>query len=610
MDAVSVTDTATTPCTTTSRGRVALFIVGVSAVLLFVPAALYFWFIHHYGVNAIYYDQWNDVALVTHTRFFVHSYAHTTIATLLTQHGEDRTFFPNLVVLALGRLTSLNILVELYLSAVLLVIAFVLIILAHRQDVTRTRLVFYLPVGFVVFTLGQYENTLLGFQLWLYLVIATLAATIFLLDLQRSSWLIFVAAIATAVIGSFSAVDGLIIWPAGLVVLLWKRRPRAFVVTWLFAALATTALYFYHFDFNAAKAGKGSSTYVLAHPLSAAKFFFFAIGDVMGSPLPQTPGATDSSIVGIGVVVFLLAVACLAIYGRHRRLSSPVGPALICFGFLLALFVTIGRSDLGLWAASQSRFVTEDLLILVGCYLCLLERWPAHDHESAAASFGAIVHAIRKADPLDRILRDEWRQGLLVALRAVVLLLIVVEVQGGIENGLSSGAGTRQAYQFDDLVAAHAADAPDSLLKSALFPNADFAYANIRALAEAAKRDHLSFFATSDASRLERMSLPKTLYVPPSTGVARPASNSILRGTNLLVARAFSDYPITSVDFQIKNSTGQQVELVHAGQFQFGWLGAWLTTKFPNGAYTVQSSVKDSAGHLSTSRAVSVSVDN
>ncbi len=165
-------------------------------------------------------------------------------------------------------------------------------------------------------------------------------------------------------------------------------------------------------------------------------------------------------------------------------------------------------------------------------------------------------------------------------------------------------------YQFDDLVAAHAADAPDSLIKSALFPNGDFAFANIRALAEAAKKDHLSFFATSEGSRLERMSLPKVSVPPPSTRVAKPANDTIVRGAIFLLATASSDYPITSVDFQISDSAGQQVERVRASQFRYGWLGAWLTTRFPNGAYTVQSTVKDSGGQSSTSKAVSVTVEN
>jgi hypothetical protein len=608
MDASTDADAAIAPDVAKTRGRVVTVFVGASGLLLLIPIALYFWFIHQYGVNAIYYDQWNDVALLTHTRYFFEPYSgHTTITMLWTQHNESRTFFPNLIVLALGALTHLNILTELYLSAVLLLIALFLIILAHRRDVAPTRLIFYLPVAFLMLILGQFENTLFGYQMSWYLAITALAAAIFLLNLPRLGWLVLVAAIGMAVVGSYSALQGLLIWPAGLVVLLWKQRPRAFVLTWLISATATTGLYFYHFDFAAAAGG--SHSYVLAHPLSAAEFFFFDIGDVMGKPLSPGPGASDKKIVAIGVAIFLLAVVCLSIYGRRRSLSrSPVGPALICFGILFAVWVTIGRTYVGLWAASQSRYETQNLLILVGCYLCLLERWPAHDEEIVTASF--TVDTFRNVDQLGRTLRQEWRQGLLLGLRVVAVLLIVVEVEGGIANGLPSGAYSRQAYQLDNLVAAHAADAPDSLIKSALFPNHGYPDANIRGLAEAAKKDHLSFFATSEASRLARMNLPKTEYSPPKTSVGKPADGTLLRGQVYLVAKASSDYPITSVDFQIRSSGGQQVKLLHGYQFPYGWLGNWFTTDLPNGPYTVQSIAKDITGHSSTSQAVPITVEN
>ena len=578
-----------------------------TAVLLLIPVAVYFWFIHRYGVNAIYYDQWDNVGLLTHTRFF-HSYAHTTLPTLWSQHGEDRTFFPNLIVLALGHLTNLNIVTELYLSAVLLLSAFVLIILAHRQDMARTRLILYLPVAFLMFTLGQYENTLFGFQLWLYLVMATMAATIFLLNLRKASWLLLVAAIATAVVGSYSAVDGLIIWPAGLVVLLWKHRPRAFVLTWLTAAVATTGLYFYHFDFSASAAGGGTGTYVLAHPLSAAEFFFFVIGDIMGRSLPK--GTEDPDVVAFGVGVLLLAVVCLAVYARHRHLSSsPVGPALICFGVLFAIFVTVGRANLGLAAASQSRFVTEDALILAGCYLCLLDRWPARDDQSVPAGLAATVDSDRKTDPLGGISREKWRQGLLVALRCLAVLLIVVEVEGAFRNGPPAGAATRQMYQEAALVAAHAADAPDSLLKSALFPNGDYADANIRALAEAAKKDHLSFFATSEGARLERSGIPESSQ-PLLTSVVKPTSGTVVRGEAELIARTSSDYPIKDVDFRISDVATGSAILLRAVPIEFAWLGFWLSTVVPNGDYAVQSIARDVGGHVTVSKAIPFTVRN
>ena len=457
VDAATVAHAAPAPDRAKTRGRVVAFLVAAAAILLLIPIALYFWFIHRYGVNAIFYDQWNDVALLTHTRYFFEPYSgHTTIRMLWTQHNESRTFFPNLIVLALGALTHLNTLTELYFSAVLLLIALLLIILAHRRDVAPIRLIFYLPVVFLMLTLGQFENTLFGYQMSWYLAITALAAAIFLLNLPKLGWLVLVAAIAMAVVGSYSALQGLLIWPAGLVVLLFKHRPRTFVLTWLISAVATTGLYFYHFNFAAAAGG--SHSYVLAHPLSAAEFFLFDIGDVMGKALPQGSGASDPDIVTLGGAILLLAVVCLAIYGRRRDHSkSPVGPALICFGLLFAVWVTIGRTYLGLWAASQSRYETQNMLILVGCYLCLLERWPAHDEEMVTASF--TVDAFREVDHLGRTLRMQWKQVLLFSLRVVAILLIVVEVEGGIANGVPLGSVSRQADQLDNLVAAHAADA-------------------------------------------------------------------------------------------------------------------------------------------------------
>jgi hypothetical protein len=220
------------------------------------------------------------------------------------------------------------------------------------------------------------------------------------------------------------------------------------------------------------------------------------------------------------------------------------------------------------------------------------------------------VDEFRDVDHLGRTLRLKWKQGLLIGLRVVAILLIVVEVEGGIANGLPLGTVSRQADQLDNLVSAHAADAPDSLIKSALFPNPDYPNANIRGLAEAAKRNHLSFFATSEASRLARMNLPKTEYSPPNTSVAKPADGALLRGQVYLAARATSDYPIKSLDFQIRSSGGQQIKLLRGFRFPYGWLGIWSTTNVPNGSYTVQSIAKDITGHSTTSQSVSITVEN
>ena len=139
-------------------------------------------------------------------------------------------------------------------------------------------------------------------------------------------------------------------------------------------------------------------------------------------------------------------------------------------------------------------------------------------------------------------------------------------------------------------MAAHATDAPDSLLKSALYPNAYFVGANIRNLAEAAKNDHLSFFATSEGSRLARMSLPRTAYSPPKPKVTRPTNGAVLRGQEYLVATVFIDYPLTSVNFQIKILGGNKSNcFMVIISYTAGW-ESWSPRTFQTGPIACRAS--------------------
>ena len=577
------------------------------ALLLLIPVALYFWFIHQYGVNAIFYDQWDNIALLTHSQFYPKSYVgHTNLSMLWSQHNENRMLFPNLIVLALGALTHFNILTELYLSAVLLVFAVSLIILAHRKDTASLRWILYLPVVLLMLSLGQYEDTLFGFQMAWYLVLLALAVVIFLLDSAPANWLVLLAAVAVAVIGSYSSLQGLLIWPTGLLILLWKHRSRAFVLTWLISAIATTGVYFYHFNFQSTGSGGGS---LLGHPLSVAEFFFISIGDVMGEPLPQsTAPRSAAALIAIGVIIVLLAAASLTLYGRRfSRGSSPIGPALICFGILFAVTISLGRGHIGLWAASQSRYVTFDVLILVGCYLCLLERWPLKDDNATKLA----VRASRIVDQSGRTVGEDRRRRVLVSLRVLVILLVFTEVLCGVENGIAEGGASRNLYQLAALVAAHARDAPNTLIKSVLYPSSYVDDADIRNLALRARRDHLSFFATSEASRLTQMSLPKVRLYALTTSVVKPTSGAILRGGQVdLVAKVTAEFPIRSVDFEIRRSGEKKYELLHAAHFLYGWLTVWPSTNVPNGVYSVESIAYDASGKKSVSQPVSVTVKN
>ncbi len=340
------------------RSVAVLAMVGFS-----VPVATYFWFVHHYALNVIRTDQWGDIQLIGD------SYSgHLSFSDLWALHTQNRILFPNLVALLLSRTTNFNVLVEEYVSAALLVASTGLLIFAHRRRVGLAW-VYYVPVAVLMLSFVQYQNTLWGFQLAWYLVLFAVAATFTVLDRPiLTRWWLGVA-IASAVVASYSSLQGLIVWPTGLLLLYLRNRPRSFTIAWISAAAITLALYFVNF-------ATGEQSSVGSHPFAALQFFFVAIGDVIGIPI-SGGGAVATAILVLGVVIFAASVWVLVAYcrGRDETSGMPIAAALISFGLLFAGLVTAGRLAMGLAAASQSRYRTLDLLIPVGLYMAALDRW-------------------------------------------------------------------------------------------------------------------------------------------------------------------------------------------------------------------------------------------
>ena len=289
---------------------------------------------------------------------------HLTLLALWAQHTDNRILFPNLVVLLLAKTTHFNVVDEAFLSACLLVIATALLIVGHRRRLTSTPLIFYVPVAIVMFSFLQNANTLWGFQFAWYLVLLSLSVALVLCDDPSWSWLIAVGAMVAAVVGSYSSVQGLLIWPAGLVLLLLRRRPLPFVLAWIAGGAATTAIYFVHFN---TQDGAGSDGYVFHHPIQGIRFFFFSVGNVTGAH-----GGDTSVALGVLIVLMALGLILSALIRPREGDAAPLGIALICYGLLFALFITDGRAAAGLNAGGASRYTTFNLLTLVGCYLVII----------------------------------------------------------------------------------------------------------------------------------------------------------------------------------------------------------------------------------------------
>jgi hypothetical protein len=464
-----------------------------------LPLGLVVWLVYHYGVNVVVGDQWDDVTVIQA------SYTHLfSWGALWAQHNENRIFFPNLVVVALSRTTGFNIRAEEALSAILLVASTSLVVLTHRRRAPDTPWLYYCPVAILMLSITQFGNMLWGFQMAWYLVLFFVTLSMFLLDRLTLGWWLFAAATAAALVASFSSLQGLLIWPVGLVLLYHRRRTWPFVASWVVVGVAATALYMHNYDSHMAAAPHSAA---ITHPVVSVKFIAVAIGDVLGIPFHYGQ-ASDPWLILLGLLMMVVALGVALVYGIRRddEGAGPFAVALIVLGLLFAATVTEGRVIFGAWAASASRYTTFDLLVPVGIYLALLgrPRMTVDAPGAAAASTGS-----------DRI---GWiQQRAVPAARVFIGLVIVQQVAVSIPNGIK-GARDNYVYQAQAAqVLRNIRHTPDAQVVYFLyvFGHAPF----IRRQAAILQRHHLSVFA-GDPQAVGVPPAPSSLLAPSTQPIA------------------------------------------------------------------------------------------
>lgn len=410
-----------------------------------VPVFAYFAFVQHFGVNVVIYDQWSDVALVA--RAFS---GHLSVGAIWAQHNQNRIFFPNLLVLAFGYLTHLDVHVEEYFSALLLVVAVGVIIWTHRRRSPQTPMIWYCPVVILMLSWVQFENSLWGFQLAWYVVMACLAGTLSVLDRDCLNSVALIVAVLIAIIGSYSSLQGLLIWPAGLILLLYRRSQWRVTLAWITAALITTGLYFYNLHRSQLPPDQINP---LHHPIFATKLFFFSLGNVAGKPkvIPLWPiatpshfflGSTSPLIVTLGVVIFVVSILAIGKAGirNTRDRSEPLGVALILVGLGFDLLTVVGRGLHGYAGVSASRYTTFNMLAIVGAYLVVISR--PTQHSERAGGTRCQRAPVAWLAPVGTACAVVFRLALR-ALPTVVVVCVIFLIIFGYANGLS---GARQDH--------------------------------------------------------------------------------------------------------------------------------------------------------------------
>jgi len=336
----------------------------IPTILIILPVLLTFFYVFKFGINIPFWDEWQ---MVPRLQLFRNG---GNWLTSIWQHDNiHKHFFSRLIILFLSETTDWNIVVEMYVNA-LLITTWVSISWLVYKKVTKGGLWGYVPVAWLLCSWGQWENILWGWHITLFLMIVSVTATIYLISLN-TSWA-FLSAMGAGILASYSFSNGLLVWPIGLLMLLIMRISRRRIGLWLICGILTILIFLIGFDPATIRPPAETVTY------SLNQLVIFQLAN-MGAPL-SGGHLSYSTMVGLLILIMVGYLIFSRIRWLHRQgtsldVADAIVIALFAFSFGSSFMITVGRIgyDHLEWAVG-SRYTTSASLGIFGIYLELVRR--------------------------------------------------------------------------------------------------------------------------------------------------------------------------------------------------------------------------------------------
>ncbi len=384
---------ATLPPTdaTDSRGGFSSSLRLLVALIALLPIVAVVGYIAWKGVNVPRWDQWVssvDLSVATAS-------GHLTMADLFKQNFAPRLFLTNVITALLTATVHWNILVELYISFVIVCANFALLLAMIRRDQRPVLLLAAIPFAAITFGLRQYSNWLWSMQTSWFLMIFFFLLALWVLQRSRVGWKAFTLAAICTIGSTFSMFHGLALWVL-MPVVLWMfgyRRPK-YLLAWVLIAAVIVALYFSNYDFVAmAVESSDKSQPFFLNPIGIVSWVLA----VLGNPFAVTEnsfGPLSRVVAVIGLA--LIAVDLLYLVWRERRWSAvAVWAGLAGFSVAAAVMSAAGRAqkmDIAPWLPLYDRYVTPSTLLWLAFFaLALLVIWHIRQREARTVWEQALV---------------------------------------------------------------------------------------------------------------------------------------------------------------------------------------------------------------------------
>lgn len=318
-------------------------IIAVSAIPI-LSIAIY---IHFFGLNIPFWDQWNFVSYL-----MLAWQGQLNPALLLAQVNEHRPLFPRLIWLALAFLTDYNIKAELWTNLVIAFGVFVFFVRRARRtwienDVNIPQILIPL-LSLLIFNLGHRESWVQGFQSIMFLCMACVIVGFFLLT--DRSWKSFVIALALGVVANFSMVTGALFWLIGFFILILNEDRRTRIIkTVIWMSVSAISLWIFFSGWTSSS--QIDLAYLLAHPIEWTAWIL----NFLGAP-----------IFAFWYVAWVFGVLSLFLHGVIIVQAINAGKwkimlpyfAITVFILVTTLSISLGRMEFGLRQSTVSRYLT------------------------------------------------------------------------------------------------------------------------------------------------------------------------------------------------------------------------------------------------------------
>lgn len=337
--------------------------------LILLPLALFGYIFQKYAINI---PHWDDLAVRNSLADFLTTDSFSEkIKILFAQHNEHRIFLTRVFALLVYQITDtldLKLLMLLGNSG----LAGIFFIFYRFSCRTNLELLALVPISFLLFNIGLYENVFWGMasvqNFWvLFLAFVTFYFLIY--GHNKSNKTYFYTAIAFCFFGTFTSSNGVLIPIIGTAILLFQKRYRELTI-WAVVSVAFLFLYFFQYHSSPDKTASLPSLSLMI------KGMFAVTGNAIDVSFIVPNKHLDLSMATGVLLLILIALFSFQVlfkkYDINQRNSDLFLFSCLIFLGITCLGIVVGRISYGIEVLLTSKYKINSVLILCICYLILL----------------------------------------------------------------------------------------------------------------------------------------------------------------------------------------------------------------------------------------------